>query len=499
MEQISIYIARGLLIESTQPTWLYATASEHAVFYQYNFNGASNIFAGMLQTEPPYFQPTPSPPAPFEAVVGKFSGDPDYSCVATNEFSGCDESWAVIIRNSADIFIAGAGIYSWFSTYSQDCIDTQECQKSLMLLDSNFANIRIQNLVTIGTKYMAVISGEGILAIDNLNVKAHPYWSQVSILDVKSNGAQFNELIWIDPAIWEMDQPQFTCSPPCNVKIPPWTGATSTVNYPLLTVSDGTWTSTITKAPLTITKWVFDVVTLTHDGTINKNKRQGFEGFWPVLATTPYWPAVVYTGGLDGLPTTTAPTVPFPTPPPSIGTGAPAPPSGSWPKRFVQPVVGTSDSPWVNECAYFDFDCKGSPFYAGEGSFPLNDPYGDPGDDDENSDDLQTTCPIETTSTSSSSTKTTMTSVTTSAAPAPSPYETGNTMNNTVSCYGRGETTEHTRMVSAATSFCNSIENDDLVEGYFRSIDFPYPYNGGLGTVSITVSLIYSELGAAKI
>lgn len=27
---------------------LYATASEHSVFYQYNFHSAANIFAGML-------------------------------------------------------------------------------------------------------------------------------------------------------------------------------------------------------------------------------------------------------------------------------------------------------------------------------------------------------------------------------------------------------------------------------------------------------------------
>ncbi|KAL2014958.1 hypothetical protein VTK56DRAFT_6726 [Thermocarpiscus australiensis] len=33
IEQCSIYIARGFLIESTYATWLYATASEHSVFY----------------------------------------------------------------------------------------------------------------------------------------------------------------------------------------------------------------------------------------------------------------------------------------------------------------------------------------------------------------------------------------------------------------------------------------------------------------------------------
>lgn len=70
------------------------------MYYQYNFHGAANIFAGMVQTESPYFQPTPPPPAPFEAVVGDFPGDPDYTCAADDEFSGCDESWSTIITGS---------------------------------------------------------------------------------------------------------------------------------------------------------------------------------------------------------------------------------------------------------------------------------------------------------------------------------------------------------------------------------------------------------------
>ena len=49
----------------------------------------------MIQTESPYYQPTPAPPAPFAANVGVFVGDPNYDCAANNEFSGCDESWYV--------------------------------------------------------------------------------------------------------------------------------------------------------------------------------------------------------------------------------------------------------------------------------------------------------------------------------------------------------------------------------------------------------------------
>lgn len=173
MVQISICAARGFLIESTAPVWLYATASEHTVYYQYNFYNASNIFTSMIQTESPYYQPTPPPPAPFTSAVGRFPSDPDYTC-APGEFNGCDQSWGVIMRGCEDILIASAGLYSWFSTYTQECIGGQAYQKAIMLLQGNHASVRIQNLVTIGMKYMAVIEGQGILAADNLNVDAHP-------------------------------------------------------------------------------------------------------------------------------------------------------------------------------------------------------------------------------------------------------------------------------------------------------------------------------------
>ncbi|KAF2281587.1 pectin lyase-like protein, partial [Westerdykella ornata] len=187
MDQLSIYVARGILIESQKATWLYGTASEHAVFYQYNFHKAKNIFAGMLQTEPPYFQPMPKAPEPFTGLVGRYPGDPDYSCKGA-DFDGCDTAWAVVLRESSNIMIAGAGTYSWFDKYTQECIDEHRCQKALWFLEKNYDNIRIQHLITIGAKYMLVSEGNGVLATDNLATKAHPQWSHIAYYDVQSNG-----------------------------------------------------------------------------------------------------------------------------------------------------------------------------------------------------------------------------------------------------------------------------------------------------------------------
>ena len=451
MVQCSIYVARGFLIESTHATWLYATASEHAVFYQYNFHGASDIFAGMLQTESPYFQPTPKPPAPFTSAVGVFKSDPDYTCAA-GDFSGCDESWAVIITESGNIFIAGAGIYSWFSTYSQTCIDTQKCQKALMLLNSNFANVRIQNLITIGAEYMAVMDGKGIPAKDNLNVNAHPFWSQVTLLDIGSAEPMFREVIWIAEKVWDMDKPTFTCVPPCVVQLPPWEKATNTVNYPLMTVSDGAWTSTITQAPLTISEYMFEIVTLTAGSTNRRVKRAAlpFAEFTPVLATTPSWPSIVYTG-IDGQTSMTAPSVPFPTPPPSIGKRA------VW---GITPVEGPENSPIAQPCEYWDYSCRGEPWLVGGDGTGIADPDED-GDDpiaDENYEELQTTCTQTSTTTAPTSPATNL------PVPIPIPVKVGHPHLNKLSCYNKGVKVDHDDADGGIQFFCGELQRVNMLD-----------------------------------
>lgn len=97
--------------------------------------------------------------------------------------------------------IARADLCPWFSTYAQTCIDQQLCRKALLLLENNSSNVRVQHLVTIGTKYMAVTDGKGMLAKDNFNVNTHPFWSQISVLCDISNGSMYNECLWVDPKI----------------------------------------------------------------------------------------------------------------------------------------------------------------------------------------------------------------------------------------------------------------------------------------------------------
>ncbi|KAJ6488401.1 exo-beta-1,3-glucanase [Mycena vulgaris] len=101
--QINSFSARGVLVESRGPVWLVGTASEHHVMYQYAFKNARDVWAGLMQTETPYYQPTPSPPDPFS--VNTAYGDPEGPML---------DAWGVVITLSSNLFIYGAGLYSFY-------------------------------------------------------------------------------------------------------------------------------------------------------------------------------------------------------------------------------------------------------------------------------------------------------------------------------------------------------------------------------------------------
>ncbi|KAJ8125730.1 hypothetical protein O1611_g7907 [Lasiodiplodia mahajangana] len=240
--QISVYVARGMLIESVKPLWLYGTASEHSVFYQYEFYQAQNVLAAMIQTESPYYQPNPLPPTPFTDAVGVFPSDPDYDCPDGKQ-EGCDASWAVRMVSSSNITVAGAGLYSWFQTYAQTCVDTQNCQLSLVQMQDNSGDIHFWNLITIGALNM--ISSDArdshieISALNYTNVDYHPFWSQLSLFEpaeVPEDGGDGGNLIYVDTAIWSLGGgATASCIPPCTLVLPPsQISSTTTISWPPL-------------------------------------------------------------------------------------------------------------------------------------------------------------------------------------------------------------------------------------------------------------------------
>jgi hypothetical protein len=99
--QVDVFSGRGMLIESTNPVWMYATASEHSVFYQYQFDGARNVYMSVLQAETPYYQSNPAAPAPFTA--SQLESDPLFDGQAMSK------AWGLRIVNSQNLYMFGAG------------------------------------------------------------------------------------------------------------------------------------------------------------------------------------------------------------------------------------------------------------------------------------------------------------------------------------------------------------------------------------------------------
>ncbi|KAH7169380.1 hypothetical protein DER46DRAFT_659005 [Fusarium sp. MPI-SDFR-AT-0072] len=142
-DQVDVYVARGMLIESDL-AYLWGTASEHCVFYQYQLSNASNILIGIIQTETPYYQPTPQAPKPSETSVGLFANDPTFKACKDDR---CRMSSAVRILDSTAVYILGTGLYSWFYNYKQDCVKTQNCQTKGFEVEESY-DLWVYNLCT---------------------------------------------------------------------------------------------------------------------------------------------------------------------------------------------------------------------------------------------------------------------------------------------------------------------------------------------------------------
>ncbi|KAH9907978.1 glycoside hydrolase family 55 protein [Xylariomycetidae sp. FL2044] len=83
-----ISVGRGVLIESTKPSWFVGFGSEHNTLYQTNFYHAENVFMGFQQSETPYWQGNNSAQlAPSPWAPGVLPSDPDFSWCTTSSSS----------------------------------------------------------------------------------------------------------------------------------------------------------------------------------------------------------------------------------------------------------------------------------------------------------------------------------------------------------------------------------------------------------------------------
>ncbi|KAF3911278.1 hypothetical protein AA313_de0207710 [Arthrobotrys entomopaga] len=203
--QLDVYSGRGILIESQGPLWLYGSASEHCVLYQYQIQNSADVLLSMIQTESPYFQgapigaPTPFGPADSISTTKRQVGestedflkeymndrmkrralwkrsnpftdtDPSFSLCSSD--SECTVSWAIRIIASSDILTYGAGLYSWFQNYDQDCLAVNHCQIYLAYIDER-KSTRVAFYNTVGVGASVVLTTDDSIAAyarDNIN------------------------------------------------------------------------------------------------------------------------------------------------------------------------------------------------------------------------------------------------------------------------------------------------------------------------------------------
>lgn len=134
--QINVYTGRGVLVESQGPVWLWGTASEHHQLYNYQVSNAANVFMGLIQTETPYYQSNPTALVPFTPQTSW--NDPDFSTCTT---ASCKKAWGLRVMNTSDLFIYGAGLYSFFENYAQSCVNSEDCQENMVEVDCSDVHI----------------------------------------------------------------------------------------------------------------------------------------------------------------------------------------------------------------------------------------------------------------------------------------------------------------------------------------------------------------------
>lgn len=164
--QINIYNGRGILIESTGGAWLWGTASEHNVLYNYQLTNAANVYMSLIQTETAYFQGNPDANVPFKVNPDFF--DPDFSATCTGDSKTCARTWGVRAMDSKDIFIYGGGLYSFFNNYDQECVPLNNCQDNMVSIESS--QVHLYGISTKASVNMFTVDGKSAaLDSDNRN------------------------------------------------------------------------------------------------------------------------------------------------------------------------------------------------------------------------------------------------------------------------------------------------------------------------------------------
>ncbi|KAE8190331.1 hypothetical protein A4X06_0g5833 [Tilletia controversa] len=177
--QITAYSGRGMLVENTKggPVWMYGVGSEHHILVQFNLYRARKTLISVPQTETAYHQGSKWPSATETQPISHTYHDPlfDKPDAPTLNNSLHDPAYnrglGLRVRQSRDVIIYGAALWSFFNSYSTACSQKNgPCQRSMVSMERirPDANVVLYNLNTIGT--------DSMLDLDHLRVVPTSFW-----------------------------------------------------------------------------------------------------------------------------------------------------------------------------------------------------------------------------------------------------------------------------------------------------------------------------------
>lgn len=114
---------------------------------------------GQIQTETPYYQPSPNALVPFSPVPSL--NDPDFTLSCSGVSGNCAAAWGLRVLNSANVLVYGAGLYSFFDNYNVSCSQEgngEACQARTFSVEGA-SKVRVYNLNTVGTNRMITVDG----------------------------------------------------------------------------------------------------------------------------------------------------------------------------------------------------------------------------------------------------------------------------------------------------------------------------------------------------
>ncbi|EFY95392.1 pectate lyase superfamily protein [Metarhizium robertsii] len=179
---VDIAAKGGVLVESTNGTWLHGLGSEHWWQYQLNLRSASNVVLSMPRTEAnPEQGGTAKPMLPWPGTSDPGGwGDPDYSRCRVSD-PGCRTGVGNYINGGSDIYYYGAA--SWVSRDGPEhprCYAGYHCQEHMHYIAKTPENLQAYGLCSNDTMY-ALRLGDGTRVVEHGTFYG-PGWPKGSVV-----------------------------------------------------------------------------------------------------------------------------------------------------------------------------------------------------------------------------------------------------------------------------------------------------------------------------